>query len=95
MEENLALGDNIGRSSSSGGRKLQVLDTSQPPFWLGSRERSTDRAHKGGQREPEDATCNMLHSCFLEPKKAKLSPVIDYARREQLARVETEGSDQG
>lgn len=74
-------------------QRIGRFDSSQPPLWLGSRGARTGRT--GGQRAPKDATCNMLHSCCLKPKKDKLSIGVDYARRERLVRVETEKTDQG
>jgi len=91
----LALGDNIGdrAAAAAAGKKTVRLNTSQLPSWLGS----ADRAHEGVSGRSEDATCSMLHSCFVKPRKAKLSPLVDYGRGERLVRgeAETEGSDRG
>lgn len=86
--ETLALGGNIGRPAAAG-RTLPSL----PSGW-GAEERR-DGAHKRVSGRAEDVTCNMLHSCSVKPKNAKLSPLIDYARGQRLVRVEAEGRDQG
>lgn len=90
---NLALGDNIGDTAAAAAAERQVRLV--PASLLAGEQRSADRAHKGVSERSKDVTCNMLHWCFLNPKNAKLSPLIDYARGERLARVEAEGSDQG
>lgn len=79
MEENLALGDNIGDTTAAAaaaeaaavGKGLLLRHFPAFPFWLGSK-RSADRGAQGGQRAPEDATCNMLHSRFLEPQESQV-----------------------
>lgn len=90
---NLALGDNIGDTAAAAAADRQVRHF--PAFLLAGEQRSADGAHKGVSGRSEDVTCNMLHSCFVKPKKAQLSPLIDYVRGERLVRVEAEGSDQG
>lgn len=61
----------------------------------GERRSAGIGAHKRVSGRAEDVTCNMLHSCSVKPKNAKLSPLIDYARGQRLVRVEAEGRDQG
>ncbi len=90
---NLALGDNIGDTAAAEAADRRVRHF--PASLLAGEQRSADRAHKGVSGRSKDVTCNMLHACFLKPKKAELAPLIDYARGERLVRVEAEGSDQG